>query len=450
MEKNETPPAPSSPLRRWMAWIMAGVLVASIAAWYAARERLPSEIRIATGAKGGLYYRFGEVLGAYLEKSTGRKVRLVETKGSLENHDLLARHEADLAVMQSGSTSMEDVAVLAPLYREPVVVIVRAGAANRPAGVDALRGRKIVLGAQGSGMRESARAVLEHYRVAAEDLRETERYFMDLKADAQLEGAVVTTGLENPDLRELLAGGGYEILPIEDAEAISLHNPFLIPSKIPRGFFCANPPVPAVDTPTVASTAMLTCSTGAGNLLVERTMAAYFENPMVWKLPSVLSRKDAQDWPEMTMHPAARAYHDPYAGIGLLANFMESIAAIKELLFALGAGLYLAWDRYRKMQERAKQAEFTRQKEHLDDLLNETVKIEKAQMDTEDPKKLKEFLDEVTRIKLRALDELTHEDLRGDQFFAIFLAQCANLIRKIQSKLFLLASQDAKRGHPTD
>ena len=56
-------------------------------------------------------------------------------------------------------------------------------------------------------------------------------------------------------------------------------------------------------------------------------------------------------------------------------------------------------------------------------------------MDCTDPARLESFLDEITLIKLKALEDLSHESLRGDPRFLIFLTQCANLIRKIQTKL---------------
>jgi hypothetical protein len=72
-------------------------------------------------------------------------------------------------------------------------------------------------------------------------------------------------------------------------------------------------------------------------------------------------------------------------------------------------------------------------------------------MDAEDPQELENYLDEITRIKLRALEELTHEDLRSDRTFSIFLMQCANLIRKIQSKIIrnagIAASAKNKGSH---
>ena len=56
-------------------------------------------------------------------------------------------------------------------------------------------------------------------------------------------------------------------------------------------------------------------------------------------------------------------------------------------------------------------------------------------METDDAGKLRRYLDGVTAIKLRAIEELTHEDLRAGTSFAIFLQQCAHLTRKIQSKI---------------
>ena len=50
--------------------------------------------------------------------------------------------------------------------------------------------------------------------------------------------------------------------------------------------------------------------------------------------------------------------------------------------------------------------------------------------------------DQVALLKLEALEKLTHEDLRGNRMFLIFLTQCANLISKIQAKLNQLAYQD--------
>jgi hypothetical protein len=115
---------------------------------------------------------------------------------------------------------------------------------------------------------------------------------------------------------------------------------------------------------------------------------------------------------------------------------MESLAATKELVFALGAGIYLLWLRWRGLKRKEVAEAISHHKEQLDVLLGETLRIEQQQMLTSDPAELRDLLDNVTKIKLRALHDFTEEELRGDQSFAIFLMQCANLISKIQMKIF--------------
>ena len=57
--------------------------------------------------------------------------------------------------------------------------------------------------------------------------------------------------------------------------------------------------------------------------------------------------------------------------------------------------------------------------------LKETMQVELAQMETSDPNRPRDLLDPVTRIKLRALQELTAEELCGDRKFSVFLIYTA-------------------------
>jgi hypothetical protein len=158
-------------------------------------------------------------------------------------------------------------------------------------------------------------------------------------------------------------------------------------------------------------------------------------------------------WSPVPRHPVTRKYLAPQDSIGWLADIMESIAAAKELMFALGAGLYLLWDRWRRLKEDEEREAVRLQKEHLDSFLQQTLRIEAEQMDTTNPEALERFLDDITKLKLQALERLTHEHLRGDRIFSIFLMQCANLISKIQLKIVTYGSNppisldDSRRPH---
>ena len=101
----------------------------------------------------------------------------------------------------------------------------------------------------------------------------------------------------------------------------------------------------------------------------------------------------------------------------------------------MGAGIYILWIRWRRLKEKESQELLSRQKEHLDEFLEKTLRLEELQMKTFDADELRELLDEVTRIKLKALYEFTEEEVRSDQSFAVFLDQCSSLISRIQLKI---------------
>lgn len=421
---------------------MVGVLVGSVVGWYVTRDTLPHEIRIATGEEGGMYHKLGKRLKTILEARTGRKVKLVVTLGSAENVDLLRSQEAmervDLAILQGGAASLEGLAVVAPCYPEPVHVIVRKGSGLRS--VADLAERSVVLGASGSGMRRSARRILGYYGRPERKGDREDCYFDVLLQDPTLEAAIVTTGMDNPDLKRLLRTGEFDLLPIEIAKAIDVQSVYFREYKIPRGYYSAWPSLPAESLPTVATTAFLTMRANASPRLVTEVLLSFYEEGLQLDFALLIPRTDVLGWSPTPLHPVARRYFDPQDRVGWLANVMETLAATKELLVAFGAGLYLLWDRWRRLQEREHLALVEAEREHLHVFLEQTLQIEAAQMDTTDVKELGAFLDDITRIKLRALGELRNEELRGDRTFSIFLMQCANLINKIQMKIVAHAS----------
>jgi len=414
-------------------WILLGAVIAAIVIWFVTRETLPREIKIATGEEGGLYHRVAERLREHLAKRTGRRVVLCPSRGSIENVKRLREGTVHLAILQAGTVSTRGLAVAAPLYAEPVYVIVRKG--SEIASAQDLRGRHVALGPEGSGMRASATALLKHCDIEPESLPDSTRYFAELASTPSLEAAIVTCGMLNHDLHELMGDGQYDLLPLVNARALSIHHPYFTPITIPCGLFRPEPPVPAHPVETVATTAVLAVREDAPGVLVEAVLHTLYEDYLSIEGPSLVPAREAREWELLPTHGATRSYHDPYEGMGLLANLLEGLAGIKELLVAAGAGLYLLWRRRRRLQKEHDLTLLETQRVALEGLMDETVRIEQAQMSCVDADELERFLDDVTMLKLKALGELSHKDLRGDRLFLIFLIQCANLIRKIQSKL---------------
>jgi len=412
---------------------MLFIFVTSLTAWFFGRDRLPRSIRIATAEEGGLYYKIGHDIKPFLISETGRNVSVTSTPGSQDNYTRLRDRRAELAIIQAGSVPVEELAIITPLFPEFFFVIVRRD--SQITTVRELEGRAIALGPVGSGMRATALNVLEHFDITAKDLRSTEHYFMDLLKDTTLDGAIVTTGIENPDLAKLMDSNRFVFLPILSAAAIEMEHPFLRKVEMPRGLYGELEPLPAKAIPTIATTAYLVSQHDASDRLVRAALEAIHEQSLRLRVPTLIPREQATTWISTRLHPVAQDYFNPADNMGWIKNLMESINATKELLVALGTGFYLIWLRWRRLKEQEVDNLLRQQKDRLNWFLQETLRIEKLQIATTDVKKLEKYLDEVTQIKLEALEELTEEDLRGNQAFSIFLDQCSGLRNKIQLKI---------------
>jgi len=418
---------------RVIALALLALAVSSICAWVVTREALPGHVRFASAETGGLYHRVLTQLSSELGRREGCRTELQATPGSVANLELLRAGAIDIAILQATSVADDDIAVIAPLYEELVHVIVRRGS-----GLTSVRefaGRRILLGREGSGMRTSAFALLAHYRIDPTHVAANEGYFTDLLTDPSLDGAIVTTGIDNPDLERLLATNEFKLLAVDDAQAISLRNPLFHPRSAPRGLYNEGPPLPSDDLLTIATTALLVARADAGAPLVRAAASALYETKSLQGVPLTIEPADAAAQSPLPLHPATQALLNPYEGLETLVGLLDAVSGIKELLVGIAALGYLAWDQRRRLRARARATVVHEQKERLDAFLERTVAIERAQMHTTEIAALHDFLDQVTLIKLEALEELTHEDLRADQMFSIFLMQCANLIRKIQSKI---------------
>ncbi len=420
-------------IRRWVTASMLLILIGSLAWWWWSAPRLPRRMAIATGELGGMYHRLGSRIAQLMRNRVGRPIEVLPTAGSGENAAYLNRGQVNLAIEQGGTAVFPSQAVITPLYLEYVFILVR-----RDRGVETffdLFGRRVALGKSGSGMRESAARLLSYFDITAEQLGGVDCYFRDLLEDDSLDAAIVTTGAENPDLANLLRSNQFDLLPIPNTAALSLRDAYFTDAVIPAGLFSQQPPLPAVDVHTLATTAFLITTEDAPDALVAAALSAVHEDDLRLYAATLIARDEAARWVVKRLHPAARRYFHPGDQLGDLANTMESIAAGKELMFAFGAGVYLLWQRWRRLKERESQRQVKRQKEHLDEMLQETLKIESQMMTETNPQRLKGMLEKVTRIKMKALQEFTDEELRADSAFSILLDQCAHVIQGVRKQM---------------
>ena len=424
-----------------MAWAMVVMFALSVSIWYVTLEKTPAHLKLMTGEAGGLYYQVVELLKDVWHKQTGADLEVVASSGTIANQKALVNHEADIAILQGGTVPLDGLSIIAPLYPELVHVIVRKESDIRS--ISDLKGKEIIIGLPHSGMQKSAIEILRYHGIEEDQFEARKTYFMDIDHDTSIEAAIVTAGMMNPDLVKLLNTGKFRLIPIEYAEAIAMQSPFFMQVLIPKALYGFGTVPTDVDCVTVATTSLLVARDDIHPVVTDHLLKCLFEDTLWIKLPTLYSMEEIRTWSRLRLHPRARQFFHPSDRIGYMANVMETLAAFKELAFALFAGLYLLWDQWKRIKEKDAERRMLMEKDKLDALLTKTVTIERSQMESNNIVELRAMLDRVTRIKLKALDELTHESLRGDRIFLIFLTQCANLINKIQAKITQLNIEEA-------
>ena len=394
---------------------------------------MPDVVMIATGEKGGLYRKLGDLIKTPLQLRLDIPVEIVETKGSVENFAKVFEGDATFGIVQGGAVAIEKLSVVTPLFPDYVFVIVRSGGEIHE--LSDLAGFDIALGHKGSGSRISALQLLEHFDIDEGDLGDNNRYFMDLLDDPSLEGAIMTTGIANPDLHKVLSDGRFDLLPVLNAEAIELADSYFRKTEIPRGYFGDKVSIPSSSIPTIATNAFLVTKPETPREIVQQVLAVIHEESLKLQVPTLIPREEATAWISTKLHPASSEYFNPSNQIGWLKDILESVKSGQELLVAMGTGVYLLWRRWKRLREDEREQLRNAQKDRLDWFLSQTLLVEQAQMDATDVGELQEYLDKVTAIKLEALQELTEAEMRSDLAFSIFLDQCASLINKIQLKI---------------
>ncbi|MBS2033944.1 hypothetical protein JST97_03100 [bacterium] len=416
-------------MRRWIKWLLGLVVLVSIGLWWAQRDVIPRPIRLAAGVNQSNDQRLARALARILT-DRGYPTETVDAKGSKDSVDRLQLHQTDLAIVKGGATDLAGVEVVSPLYPDVLLLIVRRKLHIQH--ISELKSKKILIGSEFSGTNQLAIRILEHYRLKGE-VRETDLFFKDLAQDQSADGALLATPLTNPDLIELMQTGEYELLPIDEAPALATLYPFFHTTSVPAGIFIGEGPVPRKNIQTLAIPCLLVGTAESSPRMISHVLDALFQHRMRLKFPTLYRQQEAAAWSLTSMHPAAHSYFDPYRGLSTAAAFLSSLSAIKELLVASLALFWLVVERSRRLQQRSLEAEIRSQKVRLSGFIGETINFERELLShTRDRDFLDELYTRVTHLKVQALEELTHEALRSDQDFAVFLSQCRELIDRIR------------------
>ena len=269
-------------------WLMASILVVSILIFYATRDVIPDKLILSTGQPGGFYHQVGTELKLAWEKQTQQQLELLTSSGSQENFTALKESKADFALIQGGVVNLDGLNIIAPLSTDLIHVIVRKESSI--SAISDLKGKSILIGMSGSGMAASALKILQFHGLDETNTNLKNAYFTGLDENQNMDAAIVTAGILNSDLVELLESGNYRIIPIEYAQAFCEKNAFFSPTVIHKGLYRMGDSLLTHDIPTVATPALLVGREELGHEVVDQILQASFEKASYMQSPVMLNR----------------------------------------------------------------------------------------------------------------------------------------------------------------
>jgi uncharacterized protein len=237
------PNVDESSSNRVLIFSAIGLILLAVVIVYAARLVVPppqKEVVIATGVESGGYNAFGKLYKQTLE-AQGIRVRLRTSAGATENLALIhdAESGVNVALVQGGIADAETakgVLSLGRMFYEPLWVFYKGDATFDQLGE--LKGRRIAVGAEGSGAR-----TLNVSLLGAAGVSGTNATFLPLSGDNAVaalysgaaDAAMLIFAPEAPALQKLFHDPAIKLMSMSQADALASIYPYLSHIVLPQG-----------------------------------------------------------------------------------------------------------------------------------------------------------------------------------------------------------------------
>ncbi len=274
-------------MKRMLSILLVLVMVFSLAGCTAGGS---TTMTMGTGGTAGTYYGYGGILGNQIKTSAGITVNVVSTDGSKANILGIDAGNYQMATVQSdvmayawaGTRSfesegkLESFRVIGGLYAEAVQLVTMDPAIKSVAD---LKGKKVSIGAAGSGVYFNAMDILAAAGLSEQDIVPQYQSFAD-SADAlkdkKIDAAFIVAGAPTPAIQELCTTTDAYLVPIDGDVAAKLmsDSPYYTAYKIPAKTYDGQD----TEVTTVTVKATLIVSTAAKDEDVYNITKAIFDN----------------------------------------------------------------------------------------------------------------------------------------------------------------------------
>ena len=280
----------------WKKALMAGLAVVAMAAVFtgcgggdnAAEKKF---LNIGTGGTAGTYYPIGGAMAEVLNKDIpGMNASAQSTGASVANINMLKDGSVDLAIVQNdityyavnGTEMFKDKKVdglkgIATLYPETCQAVTLDSSGIKS--IADLKGKKVAVGAMGSGVEANARQIMEAYGITYNDIQVQYLSFAEAASalkDGNIDVAFLTAGYPTSAVQDIASQHKVRLLPVdaEKADALIAKYPFYTKTKIPAGTYAGFDE----DVPAVSVMAMLVANDKVDDKLGYEITKALFKN----------------------------------------------------------------------------------------------------------------------------------------------------------------------------
>jgi len=275
--------------------LVAGLAVVALAAVFtgcggdnAAEKKF---LNIGTGGTAGTYYPIGGAMAEILNKDIpGMNASAQSTGASVANINMLKDGSVDLAIVQNdityyavnGTEMFKDKKVdglkgIATLYPETCQAVTLDSSGIKS--IADLKGKKVAVGAMGSGVEANARQIMEAYGITYNDIQVQYLSFAEAASalkDGNIDVAFLTAGYPTSAVQDIASQHKVRLLPVDEdkADALIAKYPFYTKTKIPAGTYAGFDE----EVPAVSVMAMLVANDKVDDKLGYEITKALFNN----------------------------------------------------------------------------------------------------------------------------------------------------------------------------
>lgn len=252
----------------WWIFLIAGI--GFVVAYQFVEPAPPRHVVMTSGGESGAYYHFAKRYAAILARD-GITLEVLKSEGSVQNLERLKRGEAQIGFIQGGVIETPEVGdldgepehfglvSLGSMFYEPVWVFYRGETIDR---LSQLRGKRIAIGQEGSGIRQLAQRLLQDNEV---DFKSNTFPISGLDAaeklqQGRIDAAFIIAAEHAPVVQVLLRSPGVKLMNFSQSFAYERRYPFLTRLTMPKGVADLVRDFPPEDTRVLAPTASLVVS----------------------------------------------------------------------------------------------------------------------------------------------------------------------------------------------